>query len=69
MTKLNDSTFITGLGIVIQNDSVIVSNDIDEISNKYHIVYDKNKDLWVKKNNNLYLLKDQGNFNFSIAQN
>ena len=65
LAKLNDSTFITGSGAVIQNDITIASNDFSEISNKFHITVDKNGNVWTKINNRLFLLEDQGNYNFT----
>src|SRR5699024_5808841 len=68
MSKINDSTLITGTGLVIQNNQIVQQNDFKKVSDKFYLVY-LNNTLWTFKSNKLYQLKNTGDYRFSPIAN
>lgn len=65
MTKLNDSTLLTGTGTVVQDNNIIVRNNFNLASDKFYLAYlKKHKILWTFNTRILYQFKEQDNYRF-----
>lgn len=66
LTKINDSTLMTGTGKVIQQGKIIASNNLEQISDKYNLINFENEGIWTSDINQLFYLKNKGDYTYKV---
>lgn len=68
LAAINDSTFVTATGMVIQNNRVLKDNDFSNYSDKYYLSMDRQGYLWTYNLHHVYRLKMNPDHSFKMQQ-